>query len=349
VVAEYAKASPDDILVRLTVANRGPTAAVLHLLPTLWFRNTWTWGSAYDEGRWAKPRIVRLNSGLLADHETLGRFRLAADPAPRDWAFTENETNPRVFGESILASADWAIDLARGAHCKDAFHRLVVNGDRTAVQWDAGTKAAGVYELAIPAGGEAVVRLRLTAESEAPADTFTDFDRLFADRVREADEFYAAKIPAGIPPETAAVSRQAYAGLLWSEQFYQLRHPGLVERGQKSSQSACCTRESQKPRLAASLCQRRTERAGQVGVPGIFRLGHCVPRSSFGPRRPGIRQAAARSSLAEWYLHPNGQLPAFEYDLSNVDPPVHAWACWQYTRPTESPTCRFWSGASISC
>ena len=332
VFAEYAKASPDDILVRLTIANRGPVEAILHLLPTLWFRNTWTWGSAYDEGRWAKPRIARMNGGLLADHETLGRFRLAADPAPRYWAFTENETNPRVFQQSVLASADWAIESGKGAHCKDAFHRLVVNGDRAAVQWDAGTKAAGVYELAVPSGGEAVVRLRLMADSEAPSNPFNDFDRVFADRVREADEFYAAKIPAGIPPATAAVSRQAYAGLLWSEQFYHYVIPDWVN-GDKNYPTPPAVRDHRINRDWPHLFARDVLSVpDKWEYPAFFAWDtafHAVPLARVDP---AFAKRQLEVLLREWYLHPNGQLPAFEYDLSNVDPPVHAWACWQVYR-----------------
>lgn len=97
-VAEYAKAAPDDLLGRLTVLNRGPDPARLHVLPTVWFRNTWSWPSGYDEGKWAKHRFARIDAGLLAEHETLGRFQLVADPRPAEWVFTENQTNPRVFG-----------------------------------------------------------------------------------------------------------------------------------------------------------------------------------------------------------------------------------------------------------
>jgi hypothetical protein len=332
VVAEYAKASPDDILVRLTIANRGPATAILHLLPTLWFRNTWTWGSAYEEGRWAKPRIARMNGGMVAEHETLGRFRLAADPTPRDWAFTENETNPRVFGENILAASDWAVELPGGGHFKDAFHRLVVNGDRTAVQWDAGTKAAGVYELAIPPGGDALVRLRLTADSEASANPFGDFDRVFADRVREADEFYSAKIPVGIPPEMVAVSRQAYAGLLWSEQFYHYVIPDWVN-GDKNYPTPPAVREHRINRDWPHLFARDVLSVpDKWEYPAFFAWDtafHAVPLARIDP---AFAKRQLEVLLREWYLHPNGQLPAFEYDLSNVDPPVHAWACWQVYR-----------------
>jgi hypothetical protein len=229
VTAEYAKAGPDDLLVRLTVANRGPEPARLHLLPTLWFRNTWSWGARYDEGKWAKPRLARLDDGLLADHETLGRFRLAADPRPKEWVFTENETNSRVFGGGPLDRLARSVGLSGGGPYKDAFHRYIVDGEKSAVARDVGTKAAAVYVLDVPAGGEAAVRLRLTAEGEAKAEPFADFEAVFADRKREADEFYAAVIPAGASAEERRVSRQAYAGLLWSEQFYHYVVPDWVD------------------------------------------------------------------------------------------------------------------------
>src|SRR5438132_2514145 len=171
VTAEYAKASPDDILIRLTVANRGPEPARLHLLPTLWFRNTWSWGAAYDEGRWPKPRLARVGDrSVVAEHATLGRFRLTAgdsqDGRPAELVFTENETNAR----RLFAAPN------ESPYCKDAFPDYVVHGRKDAVRTDGGTKAAMVYVLDLPAGGEHVVHLRLTLESEADALPFRDFD-----------------------------------------------------------------------------------------------------------------------------------------------------------------------------
>ena len=325
VFAEYAKASPDDLLIKLTMVNRGPEPSRLQLLPTLWFRNTWNWGARYDEGKWAKPRLARLNGGLLADHETLGRFHLVADPSPAEWLFTDNETNPRVFG-----------GLAGGGHCKDAFHRHVVEGGPVGpVARDGGTKGAAVYALDVPPGGEAVVRLRLTAEGEVRGEPFAEFDRVFATRRREADEFYASVIPSGAASdEERRVSRQAYAGLLWSEQFYHYVVPDWVD-GDRNHPNPPEVRAQpdQQPLLWPHLFSRDVLSVpDKWEYPAFFAWDlafHTVPLARIDP---AFAKQQLLLLLREWYLHPSGQLPAFEYDLSNVNPPVHAWACWQVYR-----------------
>src|SRR5450759_134407 len=215
VFAEYAKTSPDDVLIRITVANRASEPARLDLLPTLWFRNTWTWGRT-GEGYWGKPSIAAEGAGaLVADHESMGRFRLFVDDAPPfkpELLFTENETNAaRLFG-----SANTVL------YVKDAFHEYVVAGRRDAVNPErTGTKSAALYRLEVPAEGEVVVRLRLAGESETPRQPFgLEFDRAFEARKAEADAFYASRLPVGLTEEERRVARQAYAGLLWSKQFF---------------------------------------------------------------------------------------------------------------------------------
>ena len=203
VTAEYAKASPDDILIRLTVANRGPEPARLHLLPTLWFRNTWSWGAAYEEGRWPKPSITRADEGsLIAEHATLGLFRLTAgdrqDGRPPEFLFTENESNAqRLFGSTN-----------ESPYVKDAFHDCIVHGRTDAVRFDGGTKATALYVIDLPAGSEHTVHLRLTKESEVKAQPFRDFEQNFADCKADADAFYAAKIPQNLPAIEQAIIRQ---------------------------------------------------------------------------------------------------------------------------------------------
>ena len=230
VTIEYAKAGPDDILIQFTAHNRASDAARLHLLPAVWFRNTWAWGTRYEEGQWAKPRLSRIDGGVLADHETLGRFRLAADGAP-EWLFTENETNRRKHPDSLLGGLAEAARAAVAGErpAKDAFHEYVVEGRRGAVSRDAGTKAAALYALDVPAGGEARVRLRLTAEADARGEPFADFDRVFAARKSEADAFYAARLVPELPPAERSVARQAYAALLWQQQFYHYVVPDWVD------------------------------------------------------------------------------------------------------------------------
>ena len=216
VFAEYAKAAPDDVLIRITVANRGPETATLHLLPTLWFRNTWSWGRT-GEGYWPKPRISRAGkTRLLAEHASLGRYLLEAEALPQaeppEFLFTDNETNfQRVYGTPNPQP-----------YVKDACHEFVIHGKKEAVNpQEIGTKAAAYYRLQVPAGKQASVRLRLCAESEAPHKPIgQEFDQTFEERIQEADEFYTAKIPAGPSQEERRVARQGYAGLLWSKQFF---------------------------------------------------------------------------------------------------------------------------------
>ena len=216
VFAEYAKADPDDILIRITAANRGPEAATLHLLPTLWYRNTWIWGSR-QEGYGITPNIQAAGpAAVQGDHAGFGRHTLLAGPGPDGtspaWLFTENDTNTRrLFG----------VDN-RTPYVKDAFHDYVVHGRTGAVNpRRVGTKVAALYRLEIPAGGEVAIRLRLAARA-LTADTGlgAEFDRVLLERRREADEFYRERMPQGLTEEQRGVVRQAYAGLLWSKQFY---------------------------------------------------------------------------------------------------------------------------------
>ncbi|MEP6768316.1 MAG: glucosidase, partial [Acidobacteriota bacterium] len=211
VFAEYAKAAADDVRIRITVANRGPEAAHIEVLPTLWFRNTWSWGRS-GEGYWKKPSLSADGDlAVIAEHESLGKFRLdaSADRAPLSLLFTENETNTdRLFGVP-----------SQSPFVKDAFHAAVVGGRGDAVHpGRTGTKAALRYALTIPPGGEVSLRLRLS--SGTPAGIGDDFDAVFADRIREADAFWKSRIPAALTGEERNVARQAYAGLLWTKQFY---------------------------------------------------------------------------------------------------------------------------------
>ena len=237
VLVEYAKQSTDDILIRITASNRGPEAATLHLLPTLWFRNTWSWGCKH-EGCWPKPRLHQSGDGLItADHITLKRVHLWASPDAAGKSppllFTENETNhARVFGFAADAK-----------YMKDAFDDYVIHGRHEAVNPKLhGTKSAAHYVCDIPAGESAVLRLRLAADQTAAHQQGDDqivegngqavdvvnlalrpaeFDQVFADRRQEADKFYEDRIPVELKPQHREVARQGYAGLLWSKQFYE--------------------------------------------------------------------------------------------------------------------------------
>ncbi|MEJ2749810.1 MAG: glucosidase, partial [Anaerolineae bacterium] len=211
VLVEYAKVDENDILIRLSAVNRGPETAVLTLLPTLWFRNTWSWG--YQSGPMGdvsgKPKLwAASENSIIADHPVLGRYTLHAEN-PTDLLFTENESNnERLFGTPNATP-----------YVKDAFHRAIIHGETAAVNpTKEGTKAAVRYNLTIPAGETAVLHLRLTPHQiESP---FARFDDLFAQRLAETDEFYRAIQPASLSDDEKRVQRQAWAGLLWSKQMY---------------------------------------------------------------------------------------------------------------------------------
>jgi hypothetical protein len=325
VIVEYAKASPDDVLVRITVANRGPAAAALHLLPSLWFRNTWAWGRT-GEGYWPRPVIRHAGDGLLvAEHATLGRMRLAAGPAPDGtsptFLFTDNETNmQRLFGAP-----------GPGPHVKDAFHDFLVGGATAAVSPDgAGTKAAALYRLAVPAGAETTVRLRLTAEADATGPPFGEgFERVLAERIADADAFYAALLPPALAEDGRLTVRSTYAGLLWSRKFYHYVVKPWLEGD-----------PAQPPPPRARACGRNHQwthlySRDVISLPDGWEYPwfaawdlafHAV---AMAPLDPEFAKAQIVLFLREWYMHPSGQMPAYEFALDDVNPPVHAFAAWR--------------------
>ena len=322
VFVEYAKNSPDDVLMRITAANRGPEPAPLHLLPTLWFRNTWSWGRT-GEGYWPKPRISRLAGGpLLAEHASLGRFRLEADSSPvePEILFTENETNvERLFGAPNAQPC-----------VKDAFHEYVVHGRREAVNPEGvGTKAAALYIVDVPAGGEVTVRLRLSSEEEAPADAFTGFERVFETRRAETKTFYEAMIPPNMGAEEVNVGRQAYGGLLWTKQFYHFAVKDWLE-GDPAQPPPPPARKSGRNTAWTHLYNRDV-----ISMPDKWEYPwyaawdlafHMLP---FARLDPDFAKEQLVLLLREWYMHPNGQIPAYEFAFGDVNPPVHAWAAWR--------------------
>ena len=326
VTVEYAKAGPNDLLIRLTAANRSGAAAELHLLPTLWFRNGWSWGCAH-EGCFAKPAL-RQSGGrqVAAEHESLGRFLLDFADEPGELLFCDNETNT-----ALLYGA------AGPAHPKDAFHRRVCAGEEGAANPDhVGTKAAGWFRREIGPNESWELRLRLAHEAERPADVFADFGRIFDDRRREADEFYAEVLPDDLPDDRRRIARQAYAGLLWTKQFYFYAVDPWIE-----GDPAMPPPPPGRKRRARNRDWRQTLFNRDVlSVPDKWEYPwyaawdlafHMPPMARLDP-------AFAKSQLVlllrEWYMHPNGQIPAYEFDFSDVNPPVHAWAVWRVYKMT---------------
>ncbi|MDQ6678498.1 MAG: glucosidase [Acidobacteriota bacterium] len=320
ITAEYAKQGPDDILIRLTASNRGPDSAPLHLLPTLWFRNTWAWGRT-GEGYWPRPAIsAEGRRSLKLDHASLGKYTFSID-REAELLFTGNETNAaRLFGY---------YDATR--YVKDAFHDYVIHGRKEAVNPALeGTKAAACYRLEIPAGSEMQLRFRLTSGETPLRDPFgEDFDRIFAARIAEADTFYAGWLPSNISEPERRVARQAYAGLLWTKQFYFYAVQDWLEGD-----------PGQPPPPAARWHGRNHDwmhlfNRDVISMPDSWEypwyaawdLGfHMIPFAQIDPE-------FAKQQLIlfhrEWYMNPAGQVPAYEFAFSDVNPPVQAWAAWR--------------------
>ena len=324
VLAEYAKHSPNDIAIRLTVTNRGPQAAPLDLLATLWFRNTWASGSPLEN--WGKPKIAVAGEGwLLADHSTLGRFHLAGRAGPDGkrpaLLFTENETNTQRLFHTPNATR----------YVKDAFHEYVVRGRRGAVNpARTGTKAAAHYHLNVPAGEAVVLRLRLFAESESPDDPLgAGFEAVFNQRIAEADAFYRTVIPEAFSPEARRAMRQAYAGLLWTRQFYYYVVKDWLEGDPKQPPPPPERKDGPNSTWTHVHIRNILSMPDKWEYPWFASWDLAFEMLPLARIDPDFAKDQLVLMLREWSMHPNGQLPAYEFALPDVNPPVHAWACWR--------------------
>jgi hypothetical protein len=333
ILAEYAKASPNDLLIRITTANRGPEPAVLHVLPTLWFRNNWSWGCRH-EGQGPKPQLRRAaGDAVLAEHVTLGRYQLTVGPGPDGltppFLFTDNETNSERLFKTPNANP----------HVKDAFHDFVIGGRGEAVNpGEIGTKAAAHYVLTVPPGGQVTLRLRLSDLDEAPADPLGgDFDNVFTQRIKEADEFYQAIIQGTDPEEERRVARQAYAGLLWTKQFYHYVVEDWLE-GDPEQPPPPPVRQGGRNHDWPHLFNRDVlSMPDKWEYPWFAAWDHAFHMLPFATIDPHYAKEQLVLFLREWYMHPNGQLPAYEWAFSDVNPPVHAYACWRVYKMTGPP------------
>ncbi|TGE18888.1 MGH1-like glycoside hydrolase domain-containing protein [Hymenobacter elongatus] len=314
VFIDYAKAGPDDVLIQITVHNRGPRKAAVQVLPQLWFRNTWSWG--HDATR---PTLRPSGPGAVAaEHTALGRYHLYCDPAA-ELLFCENDTNgARLY------------DLpAGGRHFKDGINDYVVNGDAAAINSEQqGTKVAVRHALVLQPGQSETVRLRL---SQAAHDMpFGDFDAVFAARKREADEFYDC-VQENLPPDPDArnVQRQAFAGMLWSKQYYYYDVTQWL-----AGDPAVLTPPKQRAQGRNSNW-RHLHNADIISMPDKWEYPwyaawdlafHCIPLAMVDAE---FAKQQLRLLTKDWYMHPSGQLPAYEWNLNDVNPPVHAWATWR--------------------
>ncbi|MCA9044209.1 MAG: glucosidase [Planctomycetaceae bacterium] len=329
VQVEYAKRSPDDILIRITVNNRGPEAAPLHVLPTLWFRNTWSWGTNY-EATIAKPIIRKRDaSSIVAAHETLGTMSLTAnavDNRPVQWLFTENETDP---GRRRNAKS-------RRPSCKDAFHLAVASGNaRVASPHGQGTKAAAHYKLDIPAEQEIILRLRLCASESGEAEGEIDpveFDQVFAERIAEADQFYESIIDPKLNADEKLVFRQANAGLLWTKQFYQYSVDEWLKEGPvRYPVEGVGHRNTDWTHLFNRDVISMPDKWEYPWYAAWDLAFHALPLARVDAQ---FAKEQLVLLLREWYMAPNGQIPAYEFAFHDVNPPVHAWACWRIYQMT---------------
>src|SRR6516162_890047 len=343
IFTEYAKAGAEDILVKITAINRGPVEADLSLLPTIWFRNTWAWGRGDDcpslaaAERLSVPEELGLPgyAGNQVGQRQYGKRWLVCEGEPK-LLFTENETNTKkLFGSEN-----------RTAYVKDGINDYVVHGDSGAVNPKyTGTKAAALYRLRLSPGEKQTLRLRLTAQEpqvvrmSAPRLVIADgpktelfgqsFESIFSTRRTEADEFYAKRAPKGVSEDARNIQRQAFAGLLWSKQFYYFDVRAWLE-GDPAGPPPPESRKKGRNQEWANLYN-----ADVVSMPDKWEYPwyaawdlafHCIPLAQVDPH---FAKEQLTLLLREWYMHPNGQLPAYEWAFGDVNPPVHAWAVWR--------------------
>ncbi|WP_405910268.1 glucosidase [Streptomyces sp. NBC_00828] len=308
VFVEYAKAGPEDLLIEITAHNRGPDEATLHLLPTLWFRHTWSWA-----GGTAVPAIRQEPGGpLRADHEELGTRRLYFTGAT-ETLFTENDTNnERVFGSSNTVP-----------YVKDGIDRCVVHGETDAVNpRQTGTKAAVHHVLTVPAGDSATVRLRL-ADTEL-TDPWAEFSQLFDTRRTEADVFFEGVVPDGMAEDERRLVRQALAGMLWSKQYYYLDvERWLAEHGLDPLAADPRVRNSAWYHMINDEIMSMPDTWEYPWFAAWDLAFHTIALSMVDI---GFAKSQLELLLRRLYLHPNGQIPAYEWNFGDVNPPVHAWA-----------------------
>nr|WP_294522398.1 glucosidase [uncultured Rhodopila sp.] len=314
ITVEYAKAAPEDILVRISIDNRGPEAAELHVLPQLWARNTWIWRPGIPE-----PKLHLADGGVQALHNRMPERRLDID-VNAEWLFCRNETNTKLLYRSS----------AEGPF-KDGINDCVVDGDAAAVNRGEGTKCAAHVKLTVAAGGRRVIRLRWRPAGTG-GDPFADHDWAMAARISEADEFYAALQCNIEAADARLVQRQALAGLLWSKQFYRYDVRRWLEG------------DPLQPKPPPERCTIRNRDWMHLNNRDIISMPDkweypwyaawdlAFQAVAFALIDPGFAKQQLLMLTHEWYMHPNGSMPAYEWSFGEANPPVHAWAAWRVFR-----------------
>jgi hypothetical protein len=321
VFVEYAKGDVDDIVIKITCANRGPEDATLHLLPTLWFRNTWTWKKE-DVKPWVRRGADAGPTRVIeADHPILGNRWLYCQDSP-ELLFTENETNiERLYN-------------ARNPqpYVKDGINEYVVHGNHHAINPDqTGTKAAAHYVLNVPAGGESTVTLRLCNydPDTLELNPLGAAEQILAERKQEADEFYAERMPATLSEDGKNVQRQAFAGMLWTKQFFYYVIEEWLDGDPLQPKPPEARQKGRNHEWRHMFCEDVISMPDKWEYPWFAAWDlafHCVPLAQIDP---DFAKEQLILMLREWYMHPNGQIPAYEWKFEDVNPPVHAWAAWR--------------------
>jgi hypothetical protein len=325
VFIEYAKAEAEDILCRITAINRGPDAAPIHILPHIWFRNRWSWG--HDPTR---PNLQQGDEGRVEVHSRhLGErwWYAEAEKLSPTLLFTENDTNmQRLFGQPNVTP-----------YVKDGIHNAVVNGQMDCVNpAKMGTKAAAHFHKVVAAGESFVVQIRFS--NTAIERPFKQFERIFKQRIQEADDFYAAVQQPDISDDERLVQRQAWAGLLWSKQFYHYSVQLWLDGDPSSPPPPESRHEGRNSKW------RHLYNLDVLSMPDKWEYPwyaawdlafHCLPLAQVDPE---FAKRQLTLMLREWYMHPNGQIPAYEWAFGDVNPPVHAWAAWRVYKISRNVT-----------
>ena len=314
VTVEYAKASPEDILIRITIDNRGPDAADLQVLPTLWARNTWDWRPGIPI-----PDLHLAGRSVVALHNRMGERRLDID-SRSPWVFCRNETNTKkLFGADSPGPF------------KDGINDYVVNGNADAIDFEFGTKVSAQVKLTVPAGGQKVIRLRWRPAG-LTTNPFADHDAVMAERLADADAFYTILQQHVDDPDARLVQRQALAGMLWSKMFYRFDVRRWLE-GDPLQPPPPPGREHIRNADWRHLNNREI-----ISMPDTWEYPwyaawdlafHAV---TFALVDPAFAKQQLLLLTHEWYMHPNGSFPAYEWEFGQVNPPVHAWAAWRVYR-----------------
>lgn len=319
VFVEYAKASDEDILIKITAFNRGKESAMLHLLPTLWFRNTWSWNGGQKPVLSITAGSEKAQERVVADHHSLGKRYLYVEN-PDELLFTENETNTeKLFGIKNALP-----------YVKDSINDYIVGGKKGAVNPAAsGTKMSAHYKAEIPGGGSKTIRLRLSNSGEQASPFGPEFEKIFGQRTMDADEFYRRINPFNTSGDLKSVQRQAFAGMLWTKQFYYYVVEDWI-KGDPNNPSPPAERKNGRNRDWTHLYNDDI-----LSMPDKWEYPwfaawdlafHTIPIAIIDPE---FAKRQLTLLTREWYMHPNGQIPAYEWAFGDVNPPVHAWAAWR--------------------